>query len=1193
MTAKDITGNLTTNGDVNYVGENPGAFVIDKTKPVVTVTKSDVEKKATSDGVDYYTAAVTYTVKVTDTNIDEAGNGSAWLEYSIDDTPVRIDLLKKPEYTFTFTVDEGHALTGMKASARDNAGNFAESLNGAASSYAENEITYTGNKVAVDNTRPTITVKKEVNGSQFIQTVNNKAYYKDGSVLYTVTIQDKFLDPNSQILFNGIGAAEYKAGTGTLSAVDTLTLSFSVTDATPLSQITIKALDMVDLTPEIGDITTVDTVMPADTDIAFQKNADRTVSYTGPQVIVDNVAPSAVLNLTGNIDKLVEKNGVYYVQLKQPAEGNTDGTFDGADQEQVNLTLTVEDVNLSLDMTEDKTYLSSDILDKTWTWAEEGTKAVYTDSVKVDLHKTGLMKIDVSAYDLVGHPIVVDVINLGQSANGNIIFTPTSAFTGTIEKTFSLDRRTPSTTDDEVPEITLTDNAGGKKFKALNGLDLYSDAFNFTLNVKDGKGSEEAENHAGLKEVDWRLADGTEVVTGSNKQTPYADYTASHIEDIGIAGQGETDNASLTITATDNVDNTITYRKNFAFDNLAPRVTVTVSGTSVRGNNYYNQNRTAVVEIRDIHMPELSKFGEYVQITTQGTPSGWEKVTDGVYRNTYTFATDGEYTFSMTAKDIAGNTTGNGAVTYVGENPTAFIIDKTRPVIAVNFAPATVSGQDGRGVDYYNQNVVTTVTITERNFQAGDVNARFNPANFTLANWTGNIDHRSSVTFPEGNNYSFTINFQDLAGNQAETYTSRTFSVDTTAPTITISRGDLNNKGLNVVPDDLALGLTINDGQKNLSDYKVTVTHLDNSFQKTTVTGADYYTVDTQEDRTTVLVNFNSIAKEKQNDGLYTVEITAKDFAGNTVSLNPDLVFSLNRFGSTFTTSDSFTLNFLATGEDGNAYHNSVDSKLMIQEINPNMVWRNSSKQEQGSVLTVAVNGTSTQLVEGTDYKMSVSKEGAGSSTWYVYTYEIEPAAFRKGDAFVDGRYTILIYGEDEAGNKNTNESNAFGNLQKDSQGAYSGKIEFTLDTTPPIISTTGIESRKTYNEAFRRLDIFLSDNTPVEIVVYLNNQVVPLSESSVGLAENTAWLVWDSAAGSYVLNVPEQTTIFGGQDIRIVTTDAAGNVSEQSIESFYISTNLFVRLLNNKLVVIGVPLLLVAVPVPIILLKKRKSIIK
>lgn len=1211
ITAKDILENTAVS--------EPISFVVDNTAPTVTVERVtgetpyadniEVMEGKTPFTADFYQSDVVYRVTVEDLHFEKGS--TATLTYTIrKDGKVEentVDLVNKDNYgttsaSFEIPVTEGQMLTDLSIQCKDDVNNWAENVTGIKDEFTHSEtdgkttIRYIGHATIVKNLPPQVTVTR-TRTADMIQSIPGEkraTEYFDTEVTYTVLIQDKFLDTKAcSVKLNGTPLKLDVTEPATASGVATAQVTFTVTDKDGvdiLEALDIQAIDQGGKTATMDSLTIVDELNGKDTgeigDVTFAKK-DNEIHYTGPKIIVDTKAPTAKLILSGKVEGIVEKNGVYYVKLTETVDGK-DGTFQGAEEETVTLTLVVTDKNLTMDKVKDNTFISSAIDGKGWTL--DGETATYTDFVTAKLHDAQYVRIDVSMFDLAGHGAILDGIwGGGEKAGTEGPFCEIGA-QGTFDGTVSLDRRTPSTVDENVPRIELTPNS---TYKALNGLDLYGSSFDFNLHVTDGN-AEDSKKHAGLNTVKWTLTDEGKAVVEDHLETPFDGYTLDHDELIRVnafsAETGaETDQAVLVINATDNVGNHISYKKAFAFDNLAPRVTVTVSGESVRGNEYFNQTRTAVVEITDLHMPEVKDFDQYVTVNTQGTASGW--VQDGItYRNTYTFDRDGEYTIEVTAKDILGNTAAGAAVTYLGEHAQQFVVDKTNPVIRVDCDDGILCDD---GVEYYAKELTAYVTITERNFSAADVAANFVGGTFALGNWSADLDHRSSVTFGEGNNYSFTIDFVDLAGNRAVTQTKSTFSVDTTAPTITITRGSLENKGLNIVQGDLTLGLTIRDEQQNLvvNDCVVTVTRLDNSFKSSEVSGSGYYSISEVEDRTVVTVDFAAIAKEKGNDGVYTVKVTAKDYAGNTVELTPELVFSLNRFGSTFTTNDDYTKDFLAIGTDGNAYHASVDRNLVIQEINPNMVWRDASQKDIGSALTVVVNGTSTQLEEGKDYALTVTQEGTGENTWFVFTYEIDPDVFRTNGTFVDGRYSILLYSEDEAGNKNTNESNEYGSLQKNLEGEYTGKVEFTLDTTPPIITTTGIEEGKTYNEEFRRLDIFLSDNTPYQIVVYLNDTPVTLSESADGLTDSQTWLVWDETVGGYVLNVPEQNTLFGDQNVRIVATDAAGNSEEHSVEGFHISTNLFVRFVNSVWFIIALAvLLLLLIALVVLLLVKRRN---
>lgn len=329
----------------------------------------------------------------------------------------------------------------------------------------------------------------------------------------------------------------------------------------------------------------------------------------------------------------------------------------------------------------------------------------------------------------------------------------------------------------------------------------------------------------------------------------------------------------------------------------------------------------------------------------------------------------------------------------------------------------------------------------------------------------------------------------------------------------------------------------------------------------------------------------------KVNDGIYTVEIRAADHSGNVTVMNP-VTYSLNRFGSTFTTDDDYTKQFLKLGADGITYHNSVDSKLIVKEINPNEVFHTvDGKTVRGSMLTVVANGVSRQLVEGKDYTMTVvpdhKETGDKVETWYTYTYEIDPSVFQDENGFISGRYAILFYSEDAAGNKNTNEANISSTVQENANGEYTGKMEFVLDTMPPVITTTGIESNKVYNAEFQRMEILVSDTTPTGIQVFLNGTEVALSDAA--LADTAAWLVLDELTGVYTLNVPEQNELFGSQYVSVIAKDAAGNAAESLVEDFNVSTSLLVRVVHNGWIIVGGGLGIAALIFLLIQWKKKK----
>lgn len=1241
MTVED-TDNLTsfTLGEDNITWGYAGNDVaIDKTTPKVTVSKSLINKasyfQTGDDEINYFNGDIAFKVEAEDDFLTSGVEGTQKLILTFtyeDGTKTTVDLSKADsawvdaseakagtdKYTYTIPVANAQVLKEVTIQAIDNSGNAmtaedlvivdadAETEGYIALSFAEaNDVWTSSAMFAVDTEPAEVTVVKE--GAAVIQNVDSRSYHA-GDVTYTVTIKDEFLNnfasSDASILVTYLDGSkeikpletpDVKAGALAVSE-DSYTQKFTLTDGDAIASIDVLVRD------NAGNYTstvTVEDKTAEKANFSYEYKDTNCNKYVGTAAIVDSTKPTAKLVIEGNVKKYYTFEGVTYIELNTPADALS-GLFASQAEETITLKLTVSDKNITLD-SGNMHPVKTNIADDTGKWS--GTPVVNTDStvtytkqITVASDKTGVIEVDMTIRDLAGNDIVV---NSTETEKG-IEITPINDTVpllnlkdnenGSFRASFSVDRRRPSSADEDnkAPEITIKPRIGSTT--SSNGKELYGEAFTFDLDVTDGEKNKE---NSGLREVSWTIADNrkdsTYVVNDTQSRPQKNGVYSEHFEiPVAVNGTGESNDVTLTICAVDNVGNITTYVKEFAVDNQAPRITVDYDNDAVLNGRYFRADRIATITVTDINFNP-----EKTTITTQVTPTGWVQVDEekGIWTCTSSYTVDGEYTFAMESTDLAKHETEDTGVNYIGEATKDFVVDKTAPVITVTYTPAQSKGTDPLGVQYYDTDLNTTVSIREVNFDAGDVIADFGGRN-QLSAWTGAGDmHSASATFTEGNEYFFSIEFEDLAGNPAVGYKSETFSVDYDAPTITVSRGGLDNDGLNIVQDDLTLSFTINDAEENLKNYSIKVTRLNNAFQEETVSGADFYTVTGDGNRTTVVIDFNSIAKTKENDGIYTIRVSAEDYAGLSTSLNPEMVVSLNRFGSTFMTDDAFTTEFLTPSSNGQVYNQSVDGKLVIKEINPNQVWQDSSKSQIGSAITISANGVSTVLKAGTDYTVTMVENGNGRYRWYTYTYEIDPSIFYDNGEVVDGRYTILLYGEDEAGNMNTNESNEYGSVQKDANGEYTGKVEFTLDHMAPVIAVTGIEAKETYDSAFERMQITISDNSPSGIVVYLDDELVDQYDSLVGLSENDVWVAYDGETGNYVLNVTEKTS---RQSVKIVATDAAGNSSEYAVEDFLITTKTIVQLFNNPFFLGGLGILgVLGVTIPIPIIKKKRAAAK
>lgn len=1152
------------------------SFIIDTTAPVVTITKTDATPYTDGTTTDYYNAKQTYTITVTDDYLDlvEGGVAKANVSYTINGTGNSVAMESKDgSYSYEFTLTDGQTLESLSIDVVDNAGNegviSSDSIDGF---EGTGTIVYEGNKVCVDMTKPVLTI---AHGGKLHKSWNKHDFHSE-KVTFTLTVEDTNLNSKSSGFAN--------AGSYTIEQdgkTEEPAIGWTIDGTTMTAEVTIENHQMLTaMSMTIFDAAGNPVKLAAAEGIYELFNADKgVVLYQGNNVVVDTTAPKATITLTSDpADQLVgfytDAKGVTYVKLQNPTTDDSPN-----DTVKVIMTMTVYDYNLGIDKGLSAT--NGDWVIGSDGWSKDDKilintngSAVHTREVEVETNSVGQIVLDPVIVDMAGNAIQTTGIKITEINNTVPEDHSIKAEAGKVTGTISLDRRQPTSGDDNAaPYVELIPSVTAPA-QTANGVELYNSSFSFALKVNDGANNDGKFNSGlkpsgddGVGKVFWTLNNEGNGAFVSKGGTVTKNGSHNYEETISIdAGTGEFNDFELKVTAIDNVGNTITYVRNFAVDTQSPRITVVYDNNDVRNEKYFNSDRTATITVTDINFNASA-----TQIDTEVTPSGWSSTGNGVHTATCEYTVDGDYTFAISSTDLANNTTSDDDVTYDGTACKEFVLDKTSPVINVTYSDEPSGTDDNPQADYYNKDLRIGVSITEHNFYEPHVEYAFfvnhdQPLNKNLSAFkTAGDEHEANIDLENGNFYNFYVNYTDLAGNIADSYTSKTFTVDTIAPTITVESSTLKEGQMNVVSGDMDLKFVIEDAEENLRGYEIVITHMNNQFQSVVVSGPEYLTVEDAGNRKTITINIANIQKLKEKDGIYTIQLKAYDFAGNVVNLTPDMLISLNRFGSTFTAGNEFTKQFLTPGSDGAVYHNSVDSNLVIQEINPNRVFNDSMMAEEGSSLTTIVNGRSIRLEKDVDYTLKIEEPGKENGTnWYVYTYEIDKKVFEENEDLRDGRYSILIYGVDEAMNNNTNESSQNSTVQKDAEGNYTGKIEFVIDTQAPVIITTGIESNKIYNAEHKQMEIEISDSTPAVIQVYLNEQLVAFSDESAKLAENKPWLIQDKQTGIYTLNVNEQAGIFDAQDVRIVAVDAASNTAEAEINGFHVSTNFIIRLLNS-----------------------------
>ncbi|MDO4413747.1 MAG: Ig-like domain-containing protein [Erysipelotrichaceae bacterium] len=681
-----------------------------------------------------------------------------------------------------------------------------------------------------------------------------------------------------------------------------------------------------------------------------------------------------------------------------------------------------------------------------------------------------------------------------------------------------------------------------------DGRDLFGADVTLDLSVFDPNASAENPTSSGLKNVYYEVkADG--VTVQSNTE---ADGNINNPKQYDwnrrITVTNDTNDIELILYAYDNagnISNTITYK--FAIDKTAPEITITYDNNDAQHEKYFKATRIATVRIEDRNI-DVSK----IHITTQGTQSGWSAPTangSGVGNNdvrtcTITYATDGDYTLEVTGADAVDHTAN---VHYEGVAPRDFTIDKTAPVITVTF-----NNNDVRNGKYYKEARIATVSINEHNFLANEVNIatqqniqRGTTASPAPSGFSNNGDiHNATMNYNQDGNFSFTVDYTDMAGNPAQTVNISEFVIDQTAPTVKFDEATVRENL--ATAGDIAPSAIFDD------------TNFSGDLVNFILTGAR-----TNEHDVIFAKNFNqfggtitynNFAVVKENDDVYTLVATIEDLAGN--KADTEIHFSVNRFGSTFDLNDDADTMALVSG-----YYAQQPGSVFVREINVNSLTEHS--------VTVNRDGTNILLKEGTDYKLTEMNWNGGKQ----YVYEIFASVFEK-----EGSYSITVQSVDTAGNINTNSS------VHRNEGITDFPVRFAVDRTLPVNNITELAADRLnrISAASKEFEADITDNMALsKIVITIDGNEV-FNKDGKALADylksnNSKVYFTADASGS-------------PQTISIKSYDGAGNESETTEYRVLVSDNALVQYYYNTPLFVGSLGGLAAVIFGILIAAKRKK---
>ena len=655
--------------------------------------------------------------------------------------------------------------------------------------------------------------------------------------------------------------------------------------------------------------------------------------------------------------------------------------------------------------------------------------------------------------------------------------------------------------------------------------------------------------YSGLKEVSYRVysqniltQEGT--LYSFNKSNPkQSDLRSKWTGSITVdSAKNNSNDVRVVVYAKDNAANDSEGVAKLKIDTTAPRIDVSYDNNSADSNSYFKAGRTARIVVTernfnpdDVVVKITNTDGNIPRISNWTKTVGTGNQDDTRWTATIPYTADGDYHFSIAYTDLAGNKCSGENYATGTVAAKSFTMDKTAPTITVSY-----DNNSARNGNYYKADRTATVTIIEHNFDVNRLNVSFSAGDKkspNMSGWSSSGDqHTATIAYSRDGYYSFDISVKDKAGNDSAKFNTQSFYIDKTAPTLEIT-GVKNNSAYS---GDILPVVSYSDD--NYDDNNVSIKLVGANRDNVDLEG--YY--DDQINGKKFI--FYDFEKEKKVDDIYTLTATLTDKAGNTSTKS--VVFSANRFGSTYAF-DS------ATKKLNGAYSKSVKD-IVVTETNVNKL--NNIK------ITLFKNSDTIKLKNGTDYRIDV--EG-GNGKWYKYVYTIFAKNFSD-----DGVYRLSFHSEDAAGN-----------ISENTLDTKNKEIRFGVDKTKPNVVLDNLESGQTYPLEKLKVSMIANDNLLLNsVVVYLDNY-------------DKAYKTWDAKEiadilgknGEFTFDVSGNST--RAHKMKVVCTDAAGNKITKEIKDFYVTTNLFIRYYNNKLLFFGSIagfLLIVGVIVYAIVRKKK-----
>lgn len=421
----------------------------------------------------------------------------------------------------------------------------------------------------------------------------------------------------------------------------------------------------------------------------------------------------------------------------------------------------------------------------------------------------------------------------------------------------------------------------------------------------------------------------------------------------------------------------------------------------IKDSNFYGEDindETNTLKLNNVQYCKVSvdkngkpwKFGSLV----------WHSEKDDWNYMDLTFKEDGKYVITMDYMDRSMNK-------MAQFKSATIVVDKTAPECSVSYSNKDVKNTIN-GVKYFDNTQTATITITEKNFRADDVNVKVSAKNSSgndvsvtgYASYLKNRNswktvgdvHTATITYDKDANYTFDIDYKDLATNSIAYYSEDRFTVDKAAP-----------QGVNISYSQSVLAKVVNAISFNYYNAPVTVdlscydeTSGVYSFDYEGIIAADASAVNKAVVKTAI-----DNAQITSANGTYTARFTIPQSA----------LTALNSFNGTLTVD--------ATDCSGNSIKNEDSRRIVADDIAPTgSVELNTPSGTSGNVSYYSGNITGTFTIneanfypEDVDFRI----DGSVQSLSWSNNGDTHTASFTISS---EGEHGFTLNYADRSGNK-------------------------------------------------------------------------------------------------------------------------------------------------------------------------------